>query len=155
MPKDIQQFFKYGLDRDIPPLAQPPARPGSDFTGTAQKLRFTSLELGPGKKKHIPSDFKLGRPEWEAGLMMPFPAECMGEIHAYQFFEHLDGDTALAVLRECERVLVPGGVLNMVTPYYSSAHQAQALDHKSFWSEETWHWMFGNQYYDPLATWLR
>lgn len=152
---DIQTFFRYGLDRVIPQLAQPPGD-GYDYP---------SVELGPGKRKHIVTTYKLGLPDWDArrGCIqatefgqhhrmypgaLPFDDETIGEIHAYQFMEHLEGDVAVALLRDMQRVLVVGGVINLVMPYYNSAHMAQALDHKSFWSEETWHWLFGNEYYD-------
>lgn len=156
--KDIQTFFKYGLDRNIPQLAQPPHQPSGKI--------YPSVELGPGKRKHIPVSKRLGLPEWDArygvatdptrpgyfekpyGDCLPYESESIGEIHAYQFMEHLEGDVAVRLLRACQRVLVPGGVINLVMPYYNSAHMAQALDHKSFWSEETWHWLFGNEYYD-------
>lgn len=148
--RDIQMFFKYGLDRDLPPLAQPP----NDGKFPMKAI----IELGPGKKKVIPGvtwrygihaerHFDNGK-HWVAPGRLPLADRTVKEIHAYQFFEHLDGHDVVKVLRECERVLCKGGVLNMVTPYYNSAHMAQALDHKSFWSEETWHWMFGNEYYD-------
>jgi SAM-dependent methyltransferase len=156
---DIQTFFKYGLDRDIPRLAQPPTQM---LKGAA--ITHPSVELGPGRRKKIPTDHKLQLPEWDArygmrggggstfvqphGDCLPFDDSSIGEYHAYQFMEHLDGETAVRLLRAMERTLVPGGVINLVMPYYNSAHMAQALDHKSSWSEETWNWLFGNEYYD-------
>lgn len=191
--RDIQQFVKYGLDRDIPELLWPPTEVINDETGE-EALDGLSLNLGPGNTKVITTPFgemsypmgpgsqhwfdemamdgvvisipdklldmerlpayepngeSLWRAEdWRAEDGMPFKDETVAEIHAYQFFEHLDGETAVGLLRECERVLVPRGVLNIVTPYANSQHQFQALDHKSFWTEETWHWLFGEHNYD-------
>lgn len=141
MPKDIQEFFKWGLDRDIPVLASPPkARNGGDYP---------TVELAPGKKKKIPTTWKLELPEWDARINpLPFTAGSIGEIHAYQFMEHLNWPQAHRLLREIERVLVPGGVFNMVTPYPGHGHFYQALDHKTAWTEETWNWLFGNEYYE-------
>lgn len=156
MARTIQQFFKFGLDREIPQLATKPA-------GLA-------INLGPGRRKRIPETVGVGggadaphnyvKPEtltewdgtrtlveWRAPEPLPFVNDSIAEIHAYQFMEHLSGEDAIATLRECERVLKPDGVLNIVTPYFNSQHMSQALDHKSFWSEETWHWLFGNEYY--------
>lgn len=145
----IQQFVKNGLDRDIPRLAEPPERPLMDRRGANAGPFYPTLELAPGKRKKIPTDHKLGLPGWDARAdPIPFDDNSIGEIHAYQFMEHLSGNTALALLREIERVLVPGGVFNMVTPYPGHGHFTQALDHKSMWTEETWNWLFGNQYYD-------
>lgn len=143
--RDIQTFFKYGLDRYIPPLAT--------YQMTDRARAMPQINLGPGKKKQIPGTCGVGKGpqadfDWWAPEPLPFADGSVGQVHAYQFMEHLSADDAIAVLRECERVLAPTGVMHIVTPYANSQHQFQALDHKSFWTEETWDWMFGNDYYD-------
>lgn len=137
-----------GMDRELPPLAKPP--PLQD--GGAVYLH-PSLELGGGNdSKHIPTTYKLGRPRWDAAKdhRMPLKAETVGTIHAYHFFEHLTGDTAMRVLMECQRVLIPGGVLNIVVPYYNSSLQHQSLDHRSTWNEGTWQVLFEDAYFEDL-----
>src|SRR5258708_1840978 len=137
MTLTIQQFVKNGLDREVPELL------------TAPNPSTPTLELGPGKRKKINTTLKLGLPDWDARKdEIPYDDETIGEVHAYQFMEHLSGKVAVKVLREIERVLVVGGVANLVMPYAGSQHATQALDHKSQWTEETWHWLFGNEYYD-------
>jgi SAM-dependent methyltransferase len=142
--KDIQTFFKYGLDRQIPQLLDPEG---------------TQLNLGPGDYKIIPHAIGVGRGkladvDWWAPERLPFAPGSIAQIHAYQFFEHLEYETVIKVLRDCERVLAIGGVLNIVTPYAGSQHDTQALDHKTHWTEETWDWLLNNTYYSDHGIWL-
>lgn len=136
----IQKMFSRGMDRDIPDLAEGPA-------GVA------TLELGPGtNKKDLNADYWLDLPQWNAEKdLIPPPAAfglgaLWGEIHAYHFMEHLTGQGAMFCLRNMQTVLHDDGVINLTIPYYRSAMMFQALDHQSFWSEETWRWLFGDQY---------
>jgi ubiquinone/menaquinone biosynthesis C-methylase UbiE len=132
----IQDFFRLGLDREIPPLLMPPEGP--------------QLNLGPGRRKVVKDTIGLGLENgWDARTdHIPFAAEEVAAIHCYQFIEHFNGDEAVQLLREMERVLMPEGVVYIACPYYKSAMAYQALDHKSWWNEEIWHWLFGNEYYD-------
>jgi SAM-dependent methyltransferase len=178
----IQQFFKWGLDREIPDLIEPPAAydPNRRLY-TLQELLMWGREevlpidipwinLGPGDKKVVeqnvkrpsggmgvahkgtigvgPKTNKLTEVEWIYPQDLPFDDESVGAVHAHQFLEHFDGDDAIGILREIERVLVPGGVAFITVPYQGSSHWGQALDHKSTWNEETWNWLFNNEYYD-------
>lgn len=174
----IQQFFKWGLDRDIPDLIDPPAALLRDeyltlaevgrVAGIAAPVDLPWINLGPGDKKVIDQDLKtygdarilkgtigvgpktnkLTDVEWIYPQDLPFEDESVGAVHAHQFLEHFDGDDAIGILREIERVLVPGGVAFITVPYQGSSHWGQALDHKSTWNEETWKWLFENEYYD-------
>lgn len=104
------------------------------------------LNLGPGKKV-IAGTIGIGLPEWNADSdPLPYDDESVGGIHAYHFLEHVKDP--LKVLKECERVLYPGGVMNILVPYYTSQLQAQDLDHKSQFSENTWRVAFQNEYYN-------
>lgn len=146
--RDIQEFFKLGMARDIPPLLGSPSR-----VEAGARILLPSLELGGGNEsKHIPTTYKMGRPRWNAEVDPHIPLEdaSIGEIHAYHFFEHLTGDTAMRVLMECQRLLAPGGVLNIVVPYYNSNLQHQSLDHRSTWNEGTWQVLFSDAYFDDL-----
>jgi SAM-dependent methyltransferase len=160
----FQEFFKWGLDRDIPELISPPQMghrdPGlnaacTDARCSHRHFILEHLNLGPGNRKIIKNTIGVGRPDevltvirWEAPERLPFEDNSVGSIHAHQFMEHLDSDSAIAVLREMERVLIPGGVVFMTTPYPGHGHFTQALDHKSMWTEETWDWLFNNNYYN-------
>lgn len=182
MSVSFQEFFKWGLDRDIPQLLDPPAfaylsnggdwfvdRRGDYLARFRDELtdiqEFHHINLGPGDRKIIlapdgsqttgvgPRSNKLTVLEWNAPEALPFEDESCGSVHAHQFMEHLDYETAISVLREIERVLVPGGVAFITTPYPGHGHFTQALDHKTMWTEETWNWLFDNTYYNNGDPW--
>lgn len=132
----IQGFFRVAMSRDIPALVDPPTT----------KL---SLNLGAGKKKVVPWDpIPLDRPHWNAGWPIPYANEHFREIHAYHFFEHLTGEQIIHVLGECQRVLITGGVINIVVPYYSSQLMALSIDHKTSFCEDTLKNLFTDDYWD-------
>lgn len=140
----IQEFFWYGMHREIPALLQP--------------QRGSQINLGPGKKKDIPGTIGIGLDTgWRAPneLSLPpgmgtnrVPDASIAAVHAYHFLEHLTGDDAVTMLREIERVLKPGGLVYIATPYYNTSLAYHALDHKSFWNEDVWQWLFDTEYYD-------
>jgi predicted SAM-dependent methyltransferase len=47
---------------------------------------------------------------------LPYLDESTTHVYAQHFFEHLDRDEGVAFLRECRRVLVPGGVVRLSMP---------------------------------------
>jgi len=49
-------------------------------------------------------------------FVIPLPDECIAEIHANQFFEHIRN--IIPLMNDCYRVLVPGGFMNIHVPYY-------------------------------------
>ncbi len=124
--ESIQEMFRVGMSRTIPELEGAP-------------LGLLSINLGAGTKKIVPADpIPLDQPEWDAIDPIPFGDGSVGTIHAYHFLEHLSGEEVVCVLGECQRVLAPGGVMNIVVPYYNSQLQAQSLDHRHAFCEETW-----------------
>lgn len=139
---NIQQFFKQGMDRDIPYLLPEPI----GF--------FVGYDLGASGVKVMPNCDGLGLPNWECPFD-PIPASenSVDVIHAYHFLEHLTGDHVVQLLREVERVLKPGAPMNICVPYYNSSMQAQDLTHKSVWCETTFQTLFDNKYYDPAGEW--
>lgn len=144
----IQEFFKWGMDRDIPDLLEPPR-------GLAQ------LNLGPGNVKDIRGTIGVGRYaekkteiEWEFPARLPFDDSTIGAVHMHHFLEHFTGADCLKILGDVERVLAPGGVVFVTTPYPDTPNYWRALDHKSAWCEETWAWLFENTWYEvPSQKW--
>lgn len=47
---------------------------------------------------------------------LPFADDSFDVVYHSQFIEHLPGDRAMAFVRECRRILKPGGILRVVTP---------------------------------------
>jgi SAM-dependent methyltransferase len=131
----FQELFYLGMDRKLPNLWKPP----SQIFGNV-------LNLGAGAKI-IPGAIPLDYPQWDADHdTIPMHTESCVMIHAYHFLEHVR--EPIEVLQECQRVLVKGGVMNIVVPYYNAQIAAHDLDHKHVFCEETWRVLFGNPYYD-------
>jgi SAM-dependent methyltransferase len=127
---DFHRLFALGMKRKLPYLLDPD---GPVF------------DIGASGKYKVPGSDAIGPPEW-VHPRDRFPAKdnSVAQIHAYHFLEHLSGEDVVSLLREVERVLMPGGVLNFSVPYYSSTLAIQNLDHKSQWCEAT----FSNLFYD-------
>ena len=161
---NIQQLFKLGMKRDVPELLVGP--------------QGIVLNLGCGKS-HIPGAVNLDYPQWDAenyrievpnivkhkffhGADAELPVASMGDvlvtcpsgsvavIHAYHFLEHLHDPRRM--LKEMQRVLMPGGVINIVVPHHWSQISFQDLDHKHHFALEVWRTTLDNHYYDKGNT---
>lgn len=130
-----------GMKRQLPKLLE--------FSGPT--INVGSSE---GDRYTIPDAIAIGRPQWIFPCPLPFVDNSIATIHCYHFLEHLDGDNAIAFLRECERVMIPGAsVMNFCMPYYNSHLMAECLDHKSFWNEDTFRNLFDNPGFDIAGKW--
>lgn len=132
MSFSIQEFIKLGVCRDINQLVE---------EGPAG----IELNLGAGKKM-IPGAHPIDLPEWNADTM-PIPAapDTVSGIWMIHMLEHVQHPIGL--LKDCQRVLERGGFVNIVVPYYNSNMNAQELDHKSSFSEETFPALFRQKEY--------
>lgn len=131
-PADIREMMELVLFRNIHTWLPDGAGP--------------KLNLGPGQK-HIEGAVELDLPHWDADHDdIPYKTGSISTIYAIHFLEHVK--QPLRVLRECQRVLRPGGHLNVGVPYYRSQAAVMDLDHKSFWCEDTWKNLFNNEYYE-------
>lgn len=129
----FQQLCDWALKRPLPALAAP--------TGDW-------LNLGAGNS-HILGSVSLDLPDWDGETDdIPAADNSIDHITAFHFLEHFTGAQAIRLLRECERVLRPGGFLTVAMPHWSSQLAHQDLDHKSFWTEETWKTLLKNIYYE-------
>jgi len=131
----IESIFKMGMKRDIP-------WPIPDW----EPKDVTVLNLGCGNSR-IDGAINLDYPDWDADRYdLPFDNNSIAQIHAYHFLEHLQDP--VRILLECQRVLIVGGHMNIVVPYYTSQMMAHDLDHKHAFCEETWRVLFNNPYYN-------
>jgi SAM-dependent methyltransferase len=136
----IESWFRIGMVREVPaPLPMPVG---------------VHLNLGAGNKKigdAIPYDLEHG---WNANTeRIPHEPESVAGIWANHFLEHVA--YPVTVLRECERVLEIGGVLNVVVPHAMSQLYAADLTHpyNHHFTEETWRHLIGNRYFTaPTGT---
>lgn len=139
-------WFKVAWAREIPePLPVP--MPVGDREDPEW---LPTLNLGAGFRHiggSVPLDYESG---WDADTMpIPYKDSSIAGIWAHGFFEHVKDPRA--VLAECQRVLVTGGVLNIVVPHGLSDLYVEDIDHKHPFSEETWRNIFSNPYYDATA----
>jgi hypothetical protein len=134
MAMDFQRLFLLGMKRDLPPLIERAGR---------------AIDLGASGKYVAAGAEALGPPRW-VWPRDPIPAarDSVATIHTYHFLEHLSGHEVASLLREIERVLMPGGVLNYSVPYYTSTLAIQNLEHKSQWCEDTLKNLFEDDTYE-------
>ena len=87
---------------------------------------------------------------WDAdtGESMPFFDETIAGIHCYHMLEHVEDP--LWVISEFDRVLAEWGTINIVVPYYMGGMAFQDLNHKHFFTEDTWRILFQNDRYDTM-----
>ena len=131
----IQEFFRIGMDRVVPELIEPSG---------------PQINLGIGLKAMPKGVESVGLPEWNAETdPLPFPANSIGTIWALHFLEHINN--AVQLLEECNRILRPGGVLNVTVPYGVCHMAVQDLTHVHFFNEDTWRKLFDNPYYRDNA----
>lgn len=129
--KTLVDLFNFGMFRNYPDILE--------------SKKGIVLNLGPGNK-HIDGAIPLEYPDWDAECdCIPLPDNSIDMIHCYHFLEHIKN--VPFVISEIRRVLKPGGHVNIVVPYYSSSMQAQDLDHKSCFTENTFKVLFNNDYY--------
>lgn len=143
--KTLNEFFRMGMKRDIPELLEPPGR--------ALNIAYRAINLGAGLSPIVGTE-SLDYPYWD-GMQDDIPAEqnSVGALYAFHFLEHLSGERVIHMLREAERVLVVGGIFNIVVPHRLGALAYQDLDHKSFFTDETWRNLFDNPYYKKHGEW--
>lgn len=139
---EFQELFLLGMKRSFPDLL--------NFNG-----RQINVGSSKGDRWTNPYAEALGRPNWEFPRdQLPYDNESVATIHCYHFLEHLSGEDAIKFLRECERVMIPRkSVLNFCMPYYNSNLQAECLEHKSQWNENSFRNLFDNSGYDIAGRW--
>lgn len=139
--KNLNEFFRMGMKREIPELLDQPS--------TAPR----AFNLGAGLSR-IEGAQSLDYTEGWDGMRHDIPAarSSVGAVYAFHFLEHLSGERVIYMLREVERVLVVGGVFNIVVPHRLGAMAFQDLDHKSFYTEDTWKELFFNPFYTKNGT---
>lgn len=87
--------------------------------GSFKRVGFVGIDLSP--RADIQWDIRWG---------LPCEDNSVSDIRSDHFFEHLELTDLVDVLRECRRVLVPGGVLDFTVPHFDP--YLEAYLHKDF-----------------------
>lgn len=74
--------------------------------GSLKRNGFIGIDLSPN------ADI-----QWDLRNGLPFDDGVVSEIRSDHFFEHLELKDLIVLLQECQRVLVPGGVLDFSVPH--------------------------------------
>lgn len=152
---NIQDLFKLGMKRDLPQLldmpegavlnlgcGQSPIHGAINLDYPLWDAENYLIEIGSGMKNILLTGHN---PFPERDVMVPCPDGIIAGIHAYHFLEHVRDPRRM--LREMQRVLAPGGVINIVVPHYSGSMAHHDLDHKNTYALDTWANTLGTPYY--------
>jgi predicted SAM-dependent methyltransferase len=117
-------------------VCKAPLRPGETLAGQKAAERKVaearirdfpqpySLHIGCGRIRfeggwvNIDSDPEISTPDvvWDLGRGFPVPDQSCGLVYSEHLLEHLKVEDGVALLRECRRVLQPGGRLRFAMP---------------------------------------
>lgn len=133
----FHNLFELGMDRQV----------SKGFRGMATGHK---INLGGGTKRMPEGVVNCGYDEdYDANLDdIPYGDNSVSTIYALHFLEHVHNVNR--VLADCQRVLVRGGLMNIVVPYGTCHMAVQDLDHKHFFNEDSWRHTFANPYYNPV-----
>lgn len=102
--------------------------------------RELKLDLGCGSiKKNDFIGIDLSRHadiRWNLEWGIPFDDNSVSEISSDHFFEHLDLDQVIDLLKECYRVLELGGEINLSVPHFDPYLDAYIKQDKEFLQEK-------------------
>ena len=148
VPVSAEELFSNGMKRTFGHIPDPP-RGNHLNLGAGDNPVPDENALGlVGAEHPIFSTINLDRPQWEAPSLDGIASGSIAAVHAYHFFEHLHAGVFRGMLAEIDRVLMPGGLVYVCVPYARSDIAFQDLDHRLFFTEESWRTLLGNQYYD-------
>jgi SAM-dependent methyltransferase len=111
-----------------PPLAGLPGKRLNLGCGTDIRPGFVNLDVAPLPGVDVVHDLDE--------LPLPFEAGAFAEIVCKDLLEHVD---LIAVLRECHRILVPGGSLHMQSPHFTASAFFADPTHRTAFSISTLH----------------
>lgn len=162
---NIQQFFELGMKRPVADLLDFPAGPVANLGCGRHKLANGVINLDwpdwdaeqyeiqlPRRcllpESAIPNAHKYSNEAIEMlqNTLQRCPNDFLAGIHAYHFLEHLHDPRRM--LREMQRCLKPGGVLNICVPHYWGSMAHHDLDHKHNFAIDTWSNTFNAPWYD-------
>jgi predicted SAM-dependent methyltransferase len=133
-------MLKY-IVRDLIRGSKPPTRVGPTH---AVFVDQTKLHLGCGTNilpgwGNIDIEGPSGVLRWDLTQPLPLQAGTVRFIFNEHFIEHITQPEAAALLSECNRLLVPGGVLRISTPSLRKLIDEYLLSRTTEWINVDWH----------------
>lgn len=129
----IKELFRLGMKREIPEF--------KNWEG-----REIVINIGPGSQV-IPGAFGLDMPDYNANKdAIPFNDNSVDVIHCYHVLEHLH--EPVFFLKECQRVLVTGGLVNICVPHHRSDLAWQDMTHVRGFTTESFKNLLQNTGYN-------
>lgn len=135
----LHEFYQLGTKKELDLLWPGPQQPPD--------VPRQVLNLGSGKNP-IPGAVNLDIPDWRAPWLTQFKEESVTSVHMHHFLEHLSAEDVYRTITEVSRVLVPRGVIFITVPHAGSQLAFQAVDHRTFWTEESMQDLFYSRGYD-------
>ena len=133
-PTDLSSFFYVAMLREVPEFS--PGIPG-----------LRKFNIGAGNKL-IANTEVLDLPKYNADEdSIPADDESVGVIYCLGTLDHLKEIPFF--MKECQRVLAPGGVMNISVAFYKSNLAWEDPYHRSWFTENTWKKLFEKQYWLP------
>lgn len=111
-----------------PLLSGPPGRRLNLGCGTDIRPGFVNLDVAALPGVDVVHDLDV--------LPLPFDDGTFAEIVCKDLLEHID---LIGVLRECHRILVPGGLLHMQSPHFTASAFYADPTHRTAFSIDTLH----------------
>jgi len=110
-----------------------------EILNTGQEIK---LEIGAGAKKGkngwVTLDMHEGCDiDWDLRNGIPFSDNSISKIYSSHLFEHLTFSEASGLMKECLRVLKPGGVFSVCVPNAKLYVDAYVKDDKDFWASNS------------------
>jgi SAM-dependent methyltransferase len=100
----------------------------AQFINNVRCLKKFGLDVNPASATFVSSDVEFVQ---SSSTRTPFAAETMDVIFISNFFEHLSRDDIVATIRECYRIVRPGGRVLVLQPNIRFAYRDywMFLDH--------------------------
>lgn len=124
---------------------------------------FPNLNLGAGmkhKQGYISVDIYSSKQEQELSsikqkffnqdaleCLKSFEADTIGNIYTRHFLEHLDHASIVSLLHEIERVLRPGGTLEIIVPHWANPYFYSDPTHLTFFGLYTFDYLCVQPYF--------
>ena len=137
----LSQFRIADLERQARPIAVPEVVAPVDWRVPALDKPMINLGCGPAV---LPGWFNLdvepvgGGHVWDPAEGIPFETGSVSIVYSEHFIDRLALPQAIGLLRECHRVLCPGGILRVSTPSLRALIDAYIDGRREDWRDVGW-----------------